>query len=303
MMKIALAQLRSTNNQAFNFSVCEKLIKEASQHHQASLICFPECFAFMGNNATETLAHAGSLDSELFKSYTNLAKKYNINISYGGWHETSPFNQNKIFNSHVLVNNQGEIINIYRKVHLFDLNTEMVKLKESEITEFGQDLLVDDNGSIFSKDLIVGLSICYDLRFPELFILQRKLRDVKIVLIPAAFTKHTGELGHWKTLLQARAIENQCFVVAAAQVGRHNSRRESYGHSLIIDPLGKILLDLGQQEHVYDLEKQESQPFEGLLGIVDMSTWSAQLSKVREGMPVFEHKRNDLYHLDIVTNK
>ena len=215
-MKIALAQVRSINKIGFNFGVCEKLIKEASEH-KASLICFPECFAFMGTSATETIANSGSLDSELFKSYQDLARKYSINISYGGYHEKSSNDPHKIFNSHILVNNNGEIINVYRKVHLFDLNTEKVKLKESEITEFGKDLLVDDGGLIFSNDLKIGLSICYDLRFPELYILLRKMNNAKILLVPAAFTKHTGELGHWKTLLMARAIENQCYVIASAQ--------------------------------------------------------------------------------------
>jgi len=299
-MRISIAQIRSTNRLSFNFSVCEKLIKQAAEK-QANLICFPECFAFIGSSIGETLENARPLNSDLFDSYRNLAKKYQIHVSYGGFHEVC--SEKKIYNSHVLVNNKGEIVNVYRKVHLFDLNTEKVKLRESDVTEFGKELLVDDDGALFSKDLIVGLSICYDLRFPELYILQRKLRNVKIMLVPAAFTKHTGELGHWKTLLQARAIENQCYVVAAAQVGRHNQKRESFGHSLIIDPLGKILLDLGQQEETYNLELQEKESFEGVLGVVDMDDWPAVLEKVREGMPVFDHKRSDLYEIITTSTK
>ncbi|KAL9649918.1 hypothetical protein ABK040_011391 [Willaertia magna] len=288
MKKIAIAQLRSLNNVEFNFKVCEKLIKQASEQN-VKFICFPEAFAFLGSSINETLSNAQPLNSNLFQSYQQLAKKYNIAISYGGFHEKV---NDKIYNSNVLINNKGEILNIYRKVHLFDLTTEHLKIKESEYTEFGKELLIVDNGNIFSE-LIIGSTICYDLRFPEMYTLLRKIYNVNTILIPAAFTKYTGELGHWKTLLMARAIENQCFIIAPAQVGRHNEKRESYGHSMIISPLGEVLLDLGQEKEAYDLNFN----YEGQLGIVEIDNWKELIEKSRNSLPVFNHRRDDLYQL------
>lgn len=127
----------------------------------------------------------------------------------------------------------------------------------------------------------VGLSTCYDLRFPEQSLLLRKM-GADILTYPSAFTVPTGTM-HWKALLTARAIETQCFVIAAAQHGKHNQKRESYGHSLVVDPNGKILLDA---------------PNETRVDVVDLDF--DVLETIRTNMPVFQHRRDDIYRLELV---
>ena len=155
----------------------------------------------------------------------------------------------KIFNLHLVISEQGKIAATYRKVHLFD--APVTGLQESKTTAPGDELIIVDMG--FAR---VGLAVCYDLRFPAMFGAMRSVNatandatysmdgsvdnSAEIFLIPAAFTVKTGK-AHWDILLRARAIENQCYVVAAAQIGRHNEHRESYGRSLIIDCWGEVI--------------------------------------------------------------
>lgn len=193
-------------------------------------------------------------------------------ISYGGFPER--IDDKKIYNSHIIVDDNGEIREVYRKIHLFDIDIPGgPKLKESTYVMPGKEIKTCD----FS-DIRLGMSICYDLRFPELYqILRRKESD--LILVPSAFTEHTGK-AHWHILLQCRAIETQCYILAAAQTGRHNEARSSFGYSLIVDPWGKIVCDLENEEGI---------------GYVDVDL--DELKKVRQNMPLLEHRLNVPYKL------
>lgn len=191
-------------------------------------------------------------------------------ISFGGFPER--ISKDKIYNSHIIVDNKGEIKQIYRKIHLFDVEIENgPKLKESEFVQKGSEIKTCD-----FNDFKLGLSICYDLRFPELYTLLRK-KDSNVLLIPAAFTEFTGR-SHWHILIRSRAIENQCVVIAAAQSGKHNETRESYGHSLIVDSFGKILVELEKENDV---------------GWADINL--EEIQKIRKSMPVFSHRDDNVY--------
>lgn len=151
-----------------------------------------------------------------------------------------------MFNCHVIVNSDGQVVTTYNKAHLFDVDVPgRVTLMESRYVHAGAAIpsIVD------SPVGAIGLSVCYDMRFAELALVLREM-GAELLTFPSAFSVPTGEAGHWETLLRARAIETQCWVVAAAQCGKHNDRRASFGHSLVVDPWGRVLVDLGEQEGV-----------------------------------------------------
>jgi predicted amidohydrolase len=159
-------------------------------------------------------------------------------LSLGGFQEKGPDDSHQ-YNTHVLIDDSGEIRSSYRKIHLFDVDVpgNMV-YKESRFTTAGDTVVAVD--SPFGR---LGLTVCYDLRFPELYQCLRFKHQAQVLLVPSAFTKVTGE-AHWEILLRARAIETQCYVIAAAQAGKHNEKRESYGDSIIIDPWGTVIARL-----------------------------------------------------------
>ncbi|KAG9453716.1 hypothetical protein H6P81_006620 [Aristolochia fimbriata] len=231
-VRVAAAQMTSVNDLDENFNTCSRLVKEAAAAG-AELLCFPENFSFMGLKPRESVAIADSVDGPIMHRYCSLARESNIWLSLGGFQEKGPDEQH-LYNTHVLVNNSGTIVNTYRKMHLFDVDVPggMV-YKESHFT--APEIVVAD--SPFGR---LGVTICYDLRFPELYQELRFQHHAQVMLVPAAFTKITGE-AHWEILLRARAIETQCYVIAAAQAGKHSEKRESYGDTLIIDPWGSII--------------------------------------------------------------
>lgn len=237
----------------------------------SKLLCFPECFAFMGTSSSETVRHAEDLDGPIISSFKDIAKKHKIWLSLGGFHEKS-VTEGKVFNTHLIVNENGEICAAYRKLHLFKVDIPGgPSLDENVSTDPGKDIVVCD-----SPVGVLGLSTCYDVRFPELYSVLRE-KGAEILLIPSAFTVPTGK-AHWEVLLRARAIENQCYVVASAQCGEHNAKRNSYGHSMIVDPWGDVLIDL----------KEECPEIGNTTIDLDM------VRDVRASMPVFEHKKLDM---------
>lgn len=274
----AVCQMTATPDKTENFSVCKKLVEEAKQKG-ASMVFLPEGFDYIGSSREETLSLAESLKGETVSRLTQIARKLEIWLSLGGFHERGPNwkTDRRIYNSHIIINNKGDIVSVYRKAHLFDveLPEKGVSLKESAFTIPGPSLIAPIETPIGK----VGLGICYDLRFPELSLaLQR--HGAEILTYPSAFTVATGA-AHWEVLLRARAIETQCFVLAAAQVGPHHSKRSSYGHALAVDPWGEVLGDCGGE-----------QP--GLI-MVDINL--EKLRNTRRNMPVQEHRRNtDFYH-------
>jgi predicted amidohydrolase len=208
--------------------------------------------------------------------YQALAKEHGVWLSLGGFHEKIDGHGEKIANTHVVISGaDGSIVDTYRKIHLFDVNYDG-GYKESNSTIRGDRVVVVENTPIGT----VGLSTCYDLRFPRMYEILRD-QGASVLLIPSAFMVTTGR-AHWEVLLRARAIESQCYVIASAQVGKHNEDitkpgdrlRESYGHSLVVDPFGAVIADLGTEHPA--------------LQIVDLNC--EQQAEVQARMPVKEHR-------------
>ncbi|GAB2276689.1 Deaminated glutathione amidase, chloroplastic/cytosolic [Dionaea muscipula] len=233
-VRVAVAQMTSINDIAANFATCSRLVKEAAAAG-AKFLCFPESFSFVAAEDGESLKIAETLDGPVMNQYCSLARESHIWLSLGGFQEKGS-DDSHLCNTHVIVDDTGNIRSKYRKIHLFDVDVSggMV-YKESSFTEAGENIVALD-----SPVGRLGLTVCYDLRFPELYEQLRFHQQAQVLLVPSAFTKITGQ-AHWEILLRARAIETQCYVIAAAQAGKHNQKRESFGDSLIIDPWGTVV--------------------------------------------------------------
>lgn len=288
--------MRSTCDSQNNYEVARRLCAEAKDV-QADILCLPECFHFIGASASETLAQAETLEGPSIKRYRELAKENTIWLSLGGFHERAQNAEDgtcsKVFNTHLLIDSAGDIIEAYRKIHLFDVAIPGgAILQESKTTERGNS--VKCCPTPFGT---LGLSTCYDLRFPELY--QRLVEmGADILLVPSAFTIPTGRL-HWEILLRSRAIETQCFVVAPAQVGTHNTKRASYGQSIIIEPLGSILAQAPKIDTSIDMSKPPEERTEEeaaeLMGRSEPCLIYADLDfeamrQAREKMPLAQHR-------------
>ncbi|XP_072986038.1 deaminated glutathione amidase, chloroplastic/cytosolic [Typha latifolia] len=269
--RVGVVQMTSTNDLNSNYAICDRLVKEAAVAG-VKLLCFPESFSFVSSKDGESLQIAENLDGPIMQKYCSLARESNIWLSLGGFQEKGPDNAH-LSNTHVLVDDSGKIRNVYRKIHLFDVDVpgNMV-YKESSFTTAGNDIIAED-----SPIGRLGLTVCYDLRFPELYQQLRFEHQAQILLVPSAFTKVTGA-AHWEILLRARAIETQCYVVAAAQAGKHNEKRESYGDSLIIDPWGTVIARLPDR-------------FSTGFAVADIDL--SKVDSVRTKMPISQHRRFD----------
>jgi predicted amidohydrolase len=239
--QLAALQLCSGNDLERNLATCRTLAAQAAAQG-ATVILLPECFAFLGSREGEKMAVAERLDpaapGPILRMLVEIARQHGAWVLAGGMPERIDGDDRRTYNACPVIAPSGELVAVYRKLHLFDVDIPGgAVLRESDATAGGRDLVVVDTGLAR-----IGMSICYDLRFPELYREMVVRRGAQVLVVPAAFTAHTGR-AHWHTLLRARAIENQCWVVAAAQYGRHNERRESYGHSLIIDPWGVVVAE------------------------------------------------------------
>jgi deaminated glutathione amidase len=216
---------------------------------------------------------AQSIDGDFIQRIRTECQRNSIHVSIGVHEQVGA----KTFNSNVMIDSNGNIAGIYRKLHLFDVSVPNGPiLMESSSTEPGQ-LWVPPITTSFGR---VGLGICYDVRFPEFSTLLQK-QGVDIITYPSAFTIKTGK-AHWEVLLRARAIETQSFVIAAAQFGKHTRNRESYGHAMIVDPWGEVLVECSPQEPLRFAE-------------IDL----VLLQDIRAKMPVLTHRRNDIYDLSL----
>jgi deaminated glutathione amidase len=241
-----------------------------------------------GNN-DEYNCEGGPIES-IIAELRFIAQQSNLWISGGGIHtatedaSSSP-SESKIYNTHVIIDEKGKINSFYHKIHLFDVSIPgKLTLKESKTTTSGQKLVVCD--SPVGK---LALTICYDLRFPEMYVQLVRKGGAEVILIPSAFTVPTGH-AHWHALLRARAIESQCYVIAAAQVGQHNEKRKSYGHSLAYDPWGELLVDAGG----YDNDGKDSAGDDlspvNTPSIVACDIDLDLVKSVRERMPIQQHR-------------
>uniref|UniRef100_A0A6J0UZ00 Deaminated glutathione amidase isoform X1 n=2 Tax=Pogona vitticeps TaxID=103695 RepID=A0A6J0UZ00_9SAUR len=271
---IAVCQVTSTPDKERNWASCSQLVREAARRG-ACTVFLPEAFDFVGRNVEETLKLAETVDGDQIQRYASLARECRLWLSLGGFHERGSDweTTGRIYNAHLLLDPQGTLVAAYRKTHLFDVELEgRVSLKESAFTNPGPEIVppVDTPAGK------VGLGICYDLRFPEMSLTLAQ-EGAELLTYPSAFTVATGT-AHWEVLLRARAIETQCYVVAAAQTGQHHERRASYGHAMVVDPWGTVI----------------AQCQEGP-GICYAEVDRAYLRRLREEMPVFAHRRPDLY--------
>lgn len=230
---VAAVQMNSTDDVQNNLQQAKQLIEQAAAQN-AKLIVLPEMFALMGKREVDKIKIAEKFNSGLIQDFlARQAKQHQVWI-VGGTIPLVTDDKNRVAAACLVYNPQGQVVARYDKIHLFDVNVATQKYSESQTTKAGNKVTVLDTpcGRL-------GLCVCYDIRFPEL---ARKLveQGAEIIAIPAAFTQKTGT-AHWDTLVRALAIQTQCFVVAACEVGQHPNGRSTYGHSTVIDPWGNIL--------------------------------------------------------------
>lgn len=229
--KIAAIQMASGPNVAANLDEAERLI-EMAVHQGAKLVALPEYFPIMGMKETDKVAVCEEEGKGPIQRFlAGQAKKHKIWL-VGGSIPLQAGVPNKVRNSCLVYDDKGKVVARYDKIHLFNLDLGNEHYHEEATIEPGKKIVTVETP--FGK---LGLSICYDLRFPELF---RAMGDVDIIVLPSAFTDTTGK-AHWETLVRARAIENLAYVLAPAQGGYHLSGRETHGNSMIVDPWGVIL--------------------------------------------------------------
>jgi len=266
---VAVGQMTSVGDKDANFDTCSQLAKEAAAEGCAALF-LPECFSFLGATWQESLAASEPLDGPTIQRYQELAKSTGLWLSLGGFQQRSASNPDKLLNTHVVIDAAGAVVASYAKVHLFDVDVPNGPLlMESRFTQPGGQLVSCD-----SPIGRIGLTVCYDLRFPEVYQTLAHQHGATIMTVPSAFTKPTGE-AHWEVLLRARAIETQSYVIAAAQAGKHNEKRESYGHSLIVDPWGVVVGRLAD-------------PLATGIAIAEVD--HERMAAVRSRMPIKEHR-------------
>jgi predicted amidohydrolase len=235
----AAVQMTSTADAERNLAAAEGLVEEAASRG-AALVGLPENFAFLRAEG-QPVPEAQALDGPWVARMSGLARRLSITLLLGSLPERVP-GDSRVRNTSLLLGPDGRTLAVYRKIHLFDIDLPgMEHLKESRSVVPGDEVVVAE--SPFGP---IGLSICYDLRFPELY---RELtrRGARILAVPSAFTERTGK-AHWEVLLRARAIENLAYVLAPAQVGSHGPGRASHGQAMIVDPWGAVLAQAPEGE-------------------------------------------------------
>lgn len=268
MSKVAAIQMASGPNVKANLAEAEKLIKIAVQQ-EAELVVLPENFAIMGMSEIDKVKIAEDQGNGLLQDFLKeQAVKHNIWL-VGGTIPIRSKEPGKVFAACLLLNPQGEVVARYNKIHLFDVTIEASNesYTESETITPGDSIVVVDTP--FGR---LGLAVCYDLRFPELFRAMIE-QNMEICALPSAFTSLTGKV-HWESLLRSRAIENLSFMIAADQGGYHVGGRETHGDSMIVDPWGQVLNRLPHGT-----------------GVVVANIDIMKLERTREMFPALNHKR------------
>ena len=249
-MRAAAVQLNSREDKQRNLEVAERLVRAAARDG-AELVCLPEKWNLLGGS--EALGGAEQLDGPSLSAARGWARDLGIHLVAGSIAERVE-GHDRLFNTSVLIGPQGDDVATYRKIHMFDVEVGGVTYRESEHEEGGEEIVSAPLG-----ELELGLSVCYDLRFPEMYRILA-VRGARIITVPSAFTQATGR-DHWEVLLRARAIENQAFMVAADQFGEAPPHYNSYGRSAIVDPWG-VVLAMAPDEECFvaadlDLQAQE----------------------------------------------
>ena len=231
-MRVAVCQLNARDDRKANLAAAEDLLTRAAAAG-ADLAVLPEYVDYLGPAATQP--EPESVDGEFATFFAELAQRLGMWVHAGSFHETGP-DPERTYNTTLLFDRAGQLAATYRKIHLYDVEIPgRVSYLESRTVAPGADLAVAAVDGVN-----VGLSICYDLRFPELYRQLATTGGAQVLVVPAAFMLHTGR-DHGEVLLRARAIENQCFVLAAGQIGDHEPSRTCFGRSMVIDPWGTVL--------------------------------------------------------------
>jgi predicted amidohydrolase len=250
-LRAAAVQLNSTDDRERNLAAAERLVRAAAADG-ANLVALPEKWNLLAGGA-QLLAGAEPLDGPSLTAARSWARELGIHLLAGS---ISAAGGERAHNTSVLIDPDGADRAVYRKIHMFDVDVGGVAYRESEFEDAGTEVVI---ASLGEADL--GLTVCYDLRFPELYRILA-LRGARVISAPSAFTAATGR-DHWEVLVRARAIENQVFLIAPNQIGPAAPHYDSYGHSMIVDPWGTVLaaapdeecfiaadLDLGAQDQV-----------------------------------------------------
>jgi deaminated glutathione amidase len=268
-MRVAAVQLNSTNDKDRNLETARRLVREAAAAG-AELVALPEKWNLLAPPA-ELEAGAEELDGGVStEAARGWAREHGIHVLAGSIGERVAA-ADRLFNTSALIDPSGGLIAVYRKIHMFDVEVGGVTYRESEAEQPGDEIVTAAAGAVE-----VGLTVCYDLRFPELYRILA-VRGARLITVPSAFTLATGR-DHWEVLLRARAIENQAFVLAPNQVGEAPPHYVSYGRSMIVDPWGVVLSQAADRENVIvadlDLERQAA---------------------IRESLPSLANRRPEAY--------
>jgi deaminated glutathione amidase len=268
-VRAGAVQLNSTDDVDRNLATADRLVRDAAGQG-AELVVLPEKWSVLGTGE-QMAAAAQPLDGECVSWARGLARELGIDLLAGSIVERVA-GQEKTANTSVHVGPDGAIRAVYRKLHMFDVEVDGVVYAESRDEQPGIEIVVSE----LANGVRVGMSICYDVRFPELYRILT-VRGAQVIAVPSAFTLATTR-DHWEVLLRARAIENQCFVVAANQIGASGAGNRSGGRSLIVDPWGLVLATAPDEETAIVAELD----FENQLAI-------------RARLPVLAHRRDDAY--------
>jgi len=264
MNRVAAIQMVSTPSVMENIATARALVAEAAAGG-ATLVTLPEYWPIMGLKDTDKVGHAEAPgDGPIQRFMAEAARDHGIWL-IGGTLPLVSQDAGRVMNTTLVYNPAGQPVGRYDKIHLFGFQQGTESYDEARTIVPGTDV-----GTFEAPFGRVGLSVCYDLRFPELY---RAMGECALIVVPAAFTYVTG-LAHWEVLLRARAIENQCYVLASAQGGTHASGRRTFGHSMLVDPWGKVVDVLDEGE-----------------GIVGGQIDPALLEQVRGNLPALKHRR------------
>jgi predicted amidohydrolase len=264
-LRVAAVQMNSGPEESDNLRTASELIEEAASGG-AQLIVLPETFHYMGPEE-ERPRHAQPIPGPLTEHLASLAEKLSVSLVAGSMLERSP-DPERCYNTSVIFAPAGSLVDCYRKVHLFDVNIPGgPRARESTCYLPGQEAVVVSVGGV-----AVGVAICFDLRFPEFFLCLRQ-GGAEVIVVPSAFTASTGA-DHWELLLRARALDSQCFLVAANQCGEHPGAGASFGHSLVVDPWGEVVARAGTDPAV-------------LMADIDLR----RVAEVRDALPIRGEER------------
>ena len=285
MIKVAVGQICSLASLPRNANIIKKLIK-AARKSEVEILFLPEASDYLSKNAQHSLELSSTVYTDFLNEIQAEVRRGKGPHIFIGIHEPSG---ERVRNNHIWISPLGEIEARYQKIHLFDVDIPNGPiLKESNSVEPGNTVVPP----VSIGPLNIGLGICYDIRFPELALRLRTL-GANMLTYPLAFTTTTGK-AHWKVLAQARALDTQCFVILAAQCGEHDvdasTKRESYGQSLIIDPWGAVVVECSTYTDRGPVD-EDGDYYE--LGVAELDM--DKLEKVRENMPLWKHKRDDVF--------